>query len=314
MASAAVTKPQGRGSTAIPSERLACHPQRWEAVQTSGGDDAVAVGNSIVPLDWVSAGEMPGMAARLRIETQDAWLRALYSRQVLARNALVSPLRPSLSAVAMLCQRLPLWPCLSSLVGAVHLCGSQPAFKRKLHLLHILPCASAVTPRSRTLQLRLLNLASHGHDPRAGLASAAAPEAPWCPQVAPTGPDAALVLERQVAERARRLTKVDLGGSRLTDSEASALALLLPRFTNGLDELCVAGTAHCICVTTEWIVHAHLRKLVTIKLQLLLFQQWSNRMHCSRSLHHFAVLVLPACGNVCMLMACSSSKQQCSLS
>nr|CAG9553000.1 UM005_0337.1 [Ulva compressa] len=56
--------------------------RQWEVVQTDDGADAVAVGRDIVPLDVVSAGQMPGLAARLRVDTQAAWLQSLYSQQL----------------------------------------------------------------------------------------------------------------------------------------------------------------------------------------------------------------------------------------
>lgn len=36
----------------------------------------------MVPLDLVTAGEMPGLAARLRIDSEEGLLQNLYSRQV----------------------------------------------------------------------------------------------------------------------------------------------------------------------------------------------------------------------------------------
>ena len=57
---------------------------QWEVVRMSGSGEGVAIGHDIVPLDVVSAGEMPDLAARLRVDTQGAWLQSLYSQQVAA--------------------------------------------------------------------------------------------------------------------------------------------------------------------------------------------------------------------------------------
>lgn len=62
--------------------RRSLHGQHWEVVHASDGADAVAVGDMLIPLDVVSAGEMPGLAARLRIDNDETHLQSLYTTQV----------------------------------------------------------------------------------------------------------------------------------------------------------------------------------------------------------------------------------------
>lgn len=93
------------------------------------------------------------------------------------------------------------------------------------------------------LQLHLLSLAAHCHDPDAGLvrASSLTSTPPPVRPAATFGPKAALALEHMVTERIRGMTELDLGGARLTDGQAAALAALLPCFSSGLERLCVTG-------------------------------------------------------------------------
>lgn len=88
------------------------------------------------------------------------------------------------------------------------------------------------------LQLHLLHLASqfHDHGSSKAISGASAPAA------IALGPKAALALERMVADRVRGMTDLDLGSARLSDTQAGALAALLPCFNSGLERLRVSGS------------------------------------------------------------------------